>query len=469
MRDHVQATETRNHGGLLIRSSVTPCLRGAYVTSVLLAFLVACAPKAPPAMAGAPKHPDFVFPVPPEGALPELTSRIDRGWAYLQMDDHRNAEREFLAALKQQPSFHPAETAMAYLLVARGDEKDAAARFDRALQADAAYLPALIGRGQVMLELDRDAEALASFEAALAKDPSLTELRSRVDVLRFRAVQDMLGRAIAAADARRWDEATAIYRQAIATSPDSAFLYRDLAGVEQRAGQTADALEHYRKAVELDANDAHSLAGVGAILDSQGDVIGALASYERARAIDAAEVPDSVIARLRGLAALAKLPPEYRAIPDGSAVTRGDVAALVGVRLEPLLARAQPRQVIITDIRGHWAQPWIAPVVRSGTMDTLANYEFEPSRPVRRGELATTVSRLLTLIASTKPELAGRLQGVRVAIDDVGSTHLSYPAVSAAVASGVMPLAGGRFELLRGVSGAEAIDIISRLEALARP
>ena len=48
-------------------------------------------------------------------------------------------------------------------------------------------------------------------------------------------------------------------------------------------------------------------------------------------------------------------------------------------------------------------------------------------------------------------------------------THLSYPAVSAAVASGVMPLSNGNFELLRGVSGAEAIDIISRLEALARP
>ena len=45
----------------------------------------------------------------------------------------------------------------------------------------------------------------------------------------------------------------AIYRQAIAASPESAFLYRDLAAVEQQAGQSADALEHYRKAVELDA------------------------------------------------------------------------------------------------------------------------------------------------------------------------------------------------------------------------
>jgi hypothetical protein len=38
-----------------------------------------------------------------------------------------------------------------------------------------------------------------------------------------------------------------------------------------------------------------------------------------------------------------------------------------------------------------------------------------------------------------------------------------------AVASGVMPLANGNFDLLRPVTGAEAMESIGRLEALARP
>ena len=419
-------------------------------------------------MTGAPKHPDFVFPVAPDGTTPEQAARIDRGWQYLQLDDHRNAEREFATALKEQPGFQPAETALAYLAVARGNEKDAATRFDRALESDATYLPALIGRGQVMLELDRDAEALASFEAALARDPSLTDIRSRVDVLKFRATQAALARAKAAADARRWDEAATIYRQAIAASPESGFLYRDLAAVEQRAGQTASALEDYRKAVEIDPGDARSHAGIASILDSQGDVLGALAEYEKARSIDPSEASESAINRLRAAAELAKLPAEYRAIPTNATVNRAEVASLIGIRLDELIARAKPRQVIITDIRSHWAQPWIAPVVRSGAMDTLPNYEFEPRRQVRRGELATTVSRLLTLIAAAKPELAKKWQGARVTVNDVAATHLSYRAVSAAVAAGVMPLANGNFELLRPVTGAEAMDVVSRLEALAR-
>jgi tetratricopeptide (TPR) repeat protein len=433
---------------------------------LVLATVTACAPKAPPALTGAPKHPDFIFPAAPQGTPAAQVARLDRGWQYLQLDDLRSAEREFTDALKQQPAFVPAEAALGYVAMARGNEKDAVTRFDRALQSDGGYVPALIGRGQAMLELDRDADALASFEAALARDPSLTDLKSRIDVLRFRATQAMLGRAKSAADARRYDEAAAMYRQAIAASPESGFLYRELGFVEQRAGQSASALEHYRKAVELDPNDARSHAGVGAILEGRGDVTGALASYERAHGIDPNEVPENVLARLRAAAALATMPAEYRSIPERPIVTRADVAALIGNRLDSLIARAQPRQVIITDIRGNWAQQWIAPVVRSGVMDTLPNYEFEPSRQVRRAELATTVSRLLTLIGAVKPDLAKRWQAARVNINDVDRSHLSYPAVSLAVASGVMSLAGGNFELLRGVSGAEITDVIGRIEAL---
>ncbi len=440
------------------------------VLGVCVAVCVAsaCAPKTAPVVPGPPRHPDFVFPSVPAGAAEQQVSRVSRGWQYLQFDDFRSAEREFTAALREQPAFHPAHTGLAYLEMARGNEKAAAERFERALATEAEYVPALVGRGQVLLALDRPGDALASFEAALAKDPSLTGLRTRVDVLRFRATQDMLARAKAAAEGRRWAEAEAAYRQAIAASPESAFLYRELAMVERQSGQLTEALEHFRRAVQLDAADAKSLASVGAILEQQGDDMAALAAYERARAIDPAEVPESVIARVRDSVKLAKLPAEYRAIPGEASLTRAQIAALIGVRLEPLLARAKPRQLIITDIRNHWAQPWIAPVVRSGAMDTLPNYEFEPSRRVRRGELAAIVSRLLALVGAIKPQLAKKWDGAKVQIADVPVAHLSYPAVSMAVASGVMPLVGNNFELLRPVTGAEAMEIVGRLEALAR-
>jgi tetratricopeptide (TPR) repeat protein len=437
---------------------------------VIAIFIAGCATRAvmPPAPV-TPRYPDFRYPTVPEGSESIQSTRIERGWRYLQADNQRNAEREFEAALQLQPSFHPAATGLGYLELARRDAKEAVTFFDRALETDAAYAPALVGRGRALLELGRDGEALASFEAAVKADPSLSDLQSRIQVLRFRAVQENLSRAKAASDAGRWPEARAAYTQAIAASPDSAFLYRDLALVERKAGEQAVALENFRKAVELDPQDATSQVQIGSILEEQGDIAGAIAAYDVARSIDPETISAEHVAKLREAEALAKMPAEYRAIPSSANATRAEVAALIGVRLGSLINRTRPRQSVVTDVRNHWAQQWISDVVRAGIMDTQPNYTFQPGARVRRGDLAQTVARVLTLIAVTKPSAAKAWQGAKLKIADVPAGHLSYSSVSVAVASGVMALTeNGTFQLLRPVTGAEVVEVVTRLEALAK-
>jgi tetratricopeptide (TPR) repeat protein len=435
----------------------------------LLVLIAGCAARTLPPVTSAPRHPDFIFPAAAADAPARLVAGIERGWQFMQAGDHRNAEREFMAAAKTGPESATVDTALAYLELARGDAADALPIFDRALSRESAYAPALVGRGYALMDLKREGDALSSFEAALRSDPALTDLQGRVDVLRFRATQDLLARAQSASDAGRFDDARFAYEQAIAASPDSAFLYRDLALVERRAGRLSEAMERLHKAVELDPGDGRALASLGEILEEQDDdPAAALAAYEKAAAIDPSAVPAASLERARERAALLKLPPEYRAIRDAPAVNRGDLAALIGVRLEALVARAAQRQVVITDVRGHWAQSWINAVVRASIMETLANYQFQPAAVVRRDDLARVVSRVLSLVSALKPEVAGKWQGARVAVSDVAPTHLSYPAVSMAVASGVMPLEGGAFRLLDTVRGPEAMDVILRLETLAR-
>lgn len=442
----------------------------AALLAILSVGLAACASRAsvmPPAPL-TPRYPEFHYPTVPAGVDSIQATRVERGWRYLQADNQRNAEREFQSALKLQPSFHPAATGLGYLELARRDAKDAVTFFDRALESDEAYAPALVGRGQALLELGREGEALASFEGAVRADPTLTDLQSRIEVLRFRAVQDNLARAKAASGAGRLVEARTAYLQAIAASPDSAFLYRELAIVERKAGDRPAALQHFEKAVSLEPSDAASLAQIGAIREEEGDIEGALAAYEKARAIDPAEVPTERLVKLREAAALARLPGEYRAIPVSPSATRADVAAVIGVRLAPVLERVRPRQSVVTDVRNHWAQQWITSVVRAGVMDTQPNYTFEPNARVRRGDLAQTVARVLNLIAATRPASARPWQNAKQKVADVPPAHLSYPAVSAAVASGVMRLDNGTFQLLRPVTGAELMDAVARLEALAK-
>ena len=103
------------------------------------------------------------------------------------------------------------------------------------------------------------------------------------------------------------------------------------------------------------------------------------------------------------------MPAEYQSIETAATVTRAQLAALIGVRLEPLLKRTdRATAVVITDTRANWASPWILSVARAGVMEVYANHTFQPAAPVRRADLARAASRVLALVADETPALAAR-------------------------------------------------------------
>jgi tetratricopeptide (TPR) repeat protein len=431
----------------------------------------ACARRVPPAAVATPHYPDFVFPgVPPDLGDGALVRQQDDGWRWLQSGDLRQAEREFTSALKRSAAFFPADAAMGYVELARERFDDAAARFDRALQRRDTYAPALAGRGQALLALKREPEALATFEAAVRADPALVDVRRRVEVLRLRVAQETVADARRAADAGRYDEAVHAYERAIAASPESAFLYRDLAAIERTSGRADLALAHLTRAVDLDPADAASLVNTGEILAAGGDLDAALAAYERAATVAPDEATAKRISDVRAKLEFASLPSEYQAIGQSAALTRGELAALIGVRLASLLRAVQGQTaVVITDTRGHWASKWIMAVAGVGVMAPYPNHAFDPSGVVRRGDLAQAVSRIVGTIAAAQPARLAAWREARPAMADVSTGNLSYADAALAVAAGVMPLLdGGAFQLSRPVSGAEAIEVIDRLETLAR-
>src|SRR3954468_17522209 len=167
--------------------------RSARVAMMLLLLAAAsCAkkPVAAPVVPGAPKFADFVFPAGPSTLAPEPTwERYRAAWNVLQSGDPKAAEREFGAIVKTTPGFYPADAALGYAALARKDAQAAAGHFDRALSAAPAYAPALAGRGEALLALGRTEPALEAYESALAADASLTAVRSRIDVLKFRTAQ----------------------------------------------------------------------------------------------------------------------------------------------------------------------------------------------------------------------------------------------------------------------------------------
>ena len=432
-------------------------------------LLSGCAPKVAPPVVTAPRYPDYIFPtlVEPDARQAELLREHDVAWRWLQAGDFSRAEAGFMAILKRSPQFYPSDTALGYLDLARKNFEPAAARFERVLQSNAGYVSALVGRGEALLALSREPEALAVFESAVKIDPQLQSIARRVEVLRARAQQENVAAARRAAQANRLDEAARLYEQAIAASPGSAFLVRDLADVEAKQGKTDQALARYRRVIEMDPTDAPSRIRIGEMLDARGDLAGAQQMYTEANTLEPSPELRRRLAAIDARLAYLKLPAEYRAIPDDPSITRGDLASLIGLRLQPLLERAPAQAVVITDARNHWASEWIMATARAGVMEPYENHTFQPRNAVRRSDLAQAVARMLKIIAAGRPQLLKDWQSRMQKMGDVGVSNLHYADASLSVAAGIIPLVdGGSFQLSRPVSGAEAIEAITRIERL---
>lgn len=437
---------------------------------VLAALTAACASKTVPPAVTTLAHPEFLYPTIP-GPMQKTfaAEHVDLGWRYLQIDDLRGADREFAAALKSNPAMYPAYAGQGLVAIARRDFERAVAAFDKALATAPAYVPALVGRGQALLALRREGDALAAFDAALAADPSLTDVRQRAEVLRFRGLQDLIETARKEASDGRLPEARTAYERAIAASPESAFLYRELGVLERRAGNTDQAVARLQRATELDPLDALSFVRLAETLESRQDFAGAAAAYRKAVDLDPTPELEARLATVAKSAREAQLPPEFKAALTAPQITRGDLAAIIAVRLEAIVNTAPARQVVVTDMRNHWAAPWIARVAGAGIMPPFENHTFQPNAVVRRGDLAVAVNRLLTVLASSDAGLRARI-AQRPAIADMNRRHVQYTAAAAAVATGVMPLLEGeRFQVGRAVSGTEAVEVLDRVRALSAP
>src|SRR6476620_41720 len=92
--------------------------------SVFLLTLVmtACGAKLPPAVAGPPHYPEFIFPAltASDPGLAQLSGMHQSGWQSLQAGDADAAERTFQAVLKRSAAFYPSDAALGYVALARG-------------------------------------------------------------------------------------------------------------------------------------------------------------------------------------------------------------------------------------------------------------------------------------------------------------------------------------------------------------
>lgn len=411
-------------------------------------------------------YPDLVDPLP--GLAPAVLEQHKRGWQLLQAGRIRDAQQTFAAALAAAPAFYPARAALGYASLAERDYRAAATAFEAALGQRPTYVPALTGRVEALIADNRQLEAIGALEALLAADPSRTGARMRLETLRLGAIEALVAEAREAGRRGDLEAARTAWKRALDASPQSAFMLRELAGIERQAGRLDDALAHAQGALALDEGDPTTHVLVAEIQAARQSLPEALAAYRRAQELDPRGDYRDRIAEIEKQIDLAGLPAAFRAIATHPQVTRGDLAALLGVKLESWLASQPPGGVtLVTDAREHWALRWILQVAGAGLMEVFPNHTFQPSLPVRRGDLARIVYRALEQAARQSPAIQARLRATPAAFADLPNGHAVHTAASVAVGTGVMQAdASGSFAPTRPVSGQDASAAIDRLAAL---
>ena len=435
------------------------CFREGFILTALCGLLLAgCAAVREP-LVETPAYPNYPVPVVPE-ELAETSSAIehDRAWLFLQADELEVAKSEFSTILMSNPAFHPSYAGLGFVFLAQKRPDSSIEQFQMALERVPAYVPALLGRAEALLVVDRTDEAIDDLLAALSVDPSLTALRPRIAELEFTGLMAQVALARAASEEGRTMEAKAAYEKILGMSPQSAFLYVELAQVERRLDDMSAAVEHLEQAVSLDPSTQETWFLLGEIYLVNGDLDRAEQALFRADAIGSTAEIEAVLIDIEARRRIASLPPEYSAIETEEVLSRAQLAALIGVEFEERLTDIQSDPTaIITDSRGHWAYGWIIAVLQTGIMEPDVNYRFQPDVVVTRVEMARVIVRLMRL-AEVEPIMRGR-----PSFSDLAEGHLDFPAVAETVAAGLLQLEDGAFQPDRAISGVEALAALNRL------
>ena len=426
----------------------------------------------------APKFPEFIAPAVPAAlaGTPRPPASRSRGWRSCRPAISKNAEREFAAALKTTPAFYPAETgARLRRAGAQGSRRPRCRISIARSSASGATSSALVGRGQALLALDREADALVGVRSGAGRRSVARPTSARrVEVLQFRGA-----RAGPGARARRRRAAGRLDEAARAYATRDRQLARQRVPVSRAGGRRAAAGRRPTRRSStsarpsaLDPSDARSLVQIGELLEARGDFDGAAKAYTDALAHRAERRRSKRSStRVRARAELARLPAEYRAIEQAPQITRGDLAALIGVRLAPLLQAGRRRDAVRRSptCATHWAGPG------SWRSRAPASWSRSPTtRSSRARSCAASISRRRSAGCSrgSRRSTPAQPQPWQTRAAAVSGSRAEPPRVSGGV--------GGRrgrrdddrrrttaFQPSRSVTGAEAVEAIERLEALA--
>jgi Tfp pilus assembly protein PilF len=362
------------------------------------------------------------------------------------------------------------EAGLAYADLLAGDLAAAEARFKSSVAGTPGMIPSLVGLTQIYESRRERDKAFAEYREILKLDPANRWAAPRFENLRNELVRDSAAAARAALAAGNRETAKREFLNVLAYAPDSADAHLELARIFRQEKNTAEALVHFKAAIDAGTTDKAVLREYAEFLAESGELGQSLDVLEKLAAVSPKDATvGKRVEELKAKLGVYEIPSQYDGIPALEAVTREDLAALIGVKFGEYLQAPPARTEIIVDIASSWAQRFIVTVASLEIVRASVNHTFQPRRIINRAELADAAVRLIGVLQERGARFVPLVEERRIQVADVAPDNLYYPSITKALAFQVMTLTPERkFEPERTVSGEEAIRVLDIIQGLAK-
>ncbi len=392
---------------------------------------------------------------------------VQEAWDYMRQGRTDKAQKS-LARLKPGHPF--ALAGLGYIALINDNPASAEDYLVRALDIQHDLISAYIGLGQTYQKTGQIDQSYKFFLEALKWDPENSFAKQETERIGAAKTAEAMAAAQAAAQAGQIDQSKEAYLRALEYSPKLPEAHLALARIYIKQKDFQQALFHLKTASSNDPQNPALLQEYAEGLFQAGEMSRSLDAYQQAAA---AAPQDKVIKdrveQIKNRLGVVDLPDQFNAIASSEAVTKEDVAALIGVQLRDALGDLNPKAPVIVDITTSWAQRYIVKAAALNVMEVYSNHTFQPKKNMNRAELAETLVRLIDLLKKNGANIVPQIPVDRIRIADVPPEHFYYQPIVQSLAYQLMDLAPDRtFRPEQPVAGKEAIKVFDLLAGLVK-
>ncbi len=185
---------------------------------------------------------------------------LNLGLAYLHQGRFDDAERILSRAVELDPSSGRAWHSLGLCAETRNDETAAIAAFSRGIHHAPAFTDSHLRLGRILAGRGDIGAAKRLYEQALAVAPDFYDLHL--------ALGHLLSQI--AANGGEYEQAYAVYARAEALQPNDARLHYAYGWLKFSEGKTGEAIDRYRRALDVDPGYQEAMAGYATVLEREG-------------------------------------------------------------------------------------------------------------------------------------------------------------------------------------------------------